>query len=74
METNCNTEGFEIIVSLLNTFSLPLENIVYACHFFLIDLTSVSICGPVDFQKVMLEKGNMAYLPCTHLHVMWSPL
>lgn len=47
-------------MNLLNTFCLPLEISFTHVIFFLllIDLTSVSICGPVGFQKVMLEKGT----------------
>lgn len=38
--------------------------------FFLIGLTSVSICGPVDFQKVMLEKGEHGILSL-HGFLVW---
>lgn len=51
-----NTDGSTAIISLLNTLCLPLETLTH--HFFLIDLTSVSICKPVDFQKFMMEKGE----------------
>lgn len=45
-------------ICLLNTLCLPSEISFTHVIFFLIDLTSVSICEPMDFQKVMLEKGT----------------